>query len=136
MKKKHTYEKKDRTYYLNHRDKILTKSRQWMLNNKDRFLHNQYMIKYGISYIEYCELSEKQNHICAICGLPETRKHSSGKLYALAVDHCHKTGIIRKLLCARCNKTLGLIKDSIAIVDKIKAYLVEHGDKSLKLNLE
>lgn len=48
---------------------------------------------------EYDRLLTKQNGVCAICGRPpKTRK--------LHIDHDHKTGRIRGLLCVRCNRAL------------------------------
>lgn len=47
----------------------------------------------------------EQRNVCAICKLPNV----SDK--AFAVDHCHKTGQVRGLLCSRCNLGLGLFQD-------------------------
>jgi len=44
---------------------------------------------------------EEQSGVCYIC----KRICSSGR--RLAVDHCHKTGVVRGLLCAVCNRSLG-----------------------------
>ena len=52
---------------------------------------------------------ERQNHVCAICGNPETQKHGtngSQKIRSLAIDHDHATGNVRGLLCFRCNTAL------------------------------
>lgn len=49
--------------------------------------------------IERQKLSDNQNGCCAICKKPE----SSFKM-RLSVDHNHKTGQVRGLLCYRCNK--------------------------------
>lgn len=56
----------------------------------------------------YDALSEKQSHLCAICGKPETKKDGqNGKICKLAVDHCPDTGFVRGLLCFVCNTNLG-----------------------------
>jgi hypothetical protein len=53
----------------------------------------------GISEDEYAELLERQGGVCAICGNPpKTRR--------LSVDHNHRTGKVRGLLCFRCNRAL------------------------------
>jgi DNA-directed RNA polymerase subunit M/transcription elongation factor TFIIS len=44
----------------------------------------------------------------------------------LAVDHCHNTGKIRGLLCVKCNKVLGLMKDNINLFNNAINYLEEN----------
>lgn len=56
---------------------------------------------YGITVAQYDSLLEKQGHKCAVC-----RKPSSESKTRLAVDHNHKTGEIRGLLCSHCNHRL------------------------------
>ena len=53
--------------------------------------------------------------------MPAHRKGQS--LDVVAVDHCHKSGQIRGLLCNACNKGLGLFKDSPIILEKAIKYL-------------
>jgi len=61
---------------------------------------------YGITIEQYGEMLEAQGGVCAICREP----CPSGK--NLAVDHCHETGAVRGLLCARCNSGIGQFLDS------------------------
>ena len=64
--------------------------------------------KYGISPDEYEKRLASQGGGCAICGLTaEEESHYT----VLPVDHCHKTGVVRGLLCANCNRALGLLAD-------------------------
>ena len=57
---------------------------------------------------------------CAICGVPDLECDR-----ALAVDHCHVTGIVRGFLCHGCNPMLGLARDSAAILRDAARYLEE-----------
>lgn len=41
----------------------------------------------------------------------------------LVVDHCHKTGRIRGLLCHNCNRALGLLQDDVGVLRKAIGYL-------------
>jgi len=75
--------------------------------------------KYGIDIIEYERLLKEQNYSCAICYAA-----SNGK--RLCVDHDHKTGVIRGLLCDLCNKALGLVKDDLSIVQNLSNYLQKY----------
>ena len=65
---------------------------------------------------------EKQLHACAICKEPESQI-SWGKTKRLAVDHDHKTGKVRGLLCQRCNTTLGRYEDDLYVWENFIAYL-------------
>jgi Recombination endonuclease VII len=59
----------------------------------------------GMSPEEYDEMYERQGGCCALCGEP------SGNGPMLCVDHDHKTGRRRELLCHNCNRGLGLLGD-------------------------
>ena len=73
---------------------------------------------YDITEDEYNYLFERQHGLCAACRSAET----SVKGY-LCVDHDHKTGKVRGLLCRRCNVALGLVHDSITILREMIDYL-------------
>jgi len=74
-------------------------------------------------------LHKKQGGVCAICGLPETSKNKDGKALRLSIDHCHKTGSIRGLLCSKCNRGLGCFNDETAFIEKAKDYLLSNNGK-------
>ena len=71
---------------------------------------------------EYNKLLEQQNSACKICRRSEQNKRNN-KISELAVDHCHKTGEIRGLLCGNCNKAIGLFKDDISLLTRTIKYL-------------
>lgn len=85
--------KKARNYYENCKEGLET-PRKVGRNYRDYHLKKTY----GISLQQYNELLEKQQHSCAVCG-----KHADKEKKSLAVDHNHKTGEIRGLLCSHCN---------------------------------
>jgi len=72
--------------------------------------HYGLMRYYGIDEDEYNRLFEKQGGVCAVCGGEETRIHK-GERTKLQVDHDHKTGEVRALLCFNCNNGLGAFRD-------------------------
>lgn len=87
--------------------------------------------KFGISIAEYERMSAEQHGACAICREPKRRAHRrTGKLKSLAVDHCHKGGQVRGLLCGDCNHLLGLAKDDPEILRRAIAYLERHQEKA------
>jgi biotin operon repressor len=84
------------------------------------------LTKFGITEDEYAAMERTQKEVCAICGQPETRL-KFGKPTKLAVDHNHKTGKVRELLCFRCNVVIGRIEENPDLCDRIKNYLIRHG---------
>lgn len=81
---------------------------------------------FGISLEYYYDLLEKQKEVCALCKRRETKVDGrSGLPFALAVDHCHKTGKVRGLLCMKCNRALGLLEDNIDVLETAITYLKE-----------
>jgi hypothetical protein len=82
--------------------------------------------KYNISIEDYENLLIDQLGVCAICHKREATINTTGNAIRLAVDHCHKTGKIRGLLCSNCNTALGKFKDDISLLAKAIAYLTSH----------
>jgi len=78
--------------------------------------------RFGITPEQYAEMFQSQNGVCAICNQPETATRL-GKVKALAVDHCHKSGAIRGLLCADCNTGIGKLKDDPEVLRSAARYL-------------
>jgi hypothetical protein len=81
--------------------------------------------KYGITLYDYSRMLVDQEGKCAICGTSEGGTRN-GKAKALAIDHCHKTGKVRQLLCEACNTGLGKFKDSPEILISAAEYLRRH----------
>lgn len=77
---------------------------------------------YGITSNDYDAMLLKQNGVCAICHQVDNTKHRywTNRLH---VDHCHQTGIVRGLLCWRCNISLGRIGDDPELALSMAAYL-------------
>lgn len=72
--------------------------------------------KYNITVEEYNSMMHLQENKCAICGDMSEK---------LCVDHDHKTGKVRGLLCSNCNTSLGKFKDSIQILKNAISYLTD-----------
>ena len=78
--------------------------------------------KYGMSEMDYQRLLKIQNFECAICKSitpGQNRDH-------FCVDHDHKTGRVRGLLCDTCNKGLGFFKDDIELCKNSVEYLYKY----------
>lgn len=104
-------------YYENRENRLLRNRESYKKNRKKLILKSKmYGIKarYGISYEQYLGMVKERNGICDICGNSER---------ILSIDHCHKTGKIRGLLCFRCNTALGSLDDNIDILASAISYL-------------
>jgi hypothetical protein len=74
----------------------------------------QVLIKRGISEAEYAAMMARQQQRCAIC------RGACGTGRQLAVDHDHRTGRVRGLLCFRCNTSLARYEE---FTQEFAAYL-------------
>lgn len=82
----------------------------------------EYKRKFGITFSEYEVMLRQQNYVCAICKKEESFE-LRGTKHSLAIDHCHKTGKIRGLLCRNCNQGLGLFHDNVEFLSQAIYYL-------------
>lgn len=107
-----------KAYHKKHKDRHLKLQR---IRNRKH--------KYGISEEEYRKMINDQNNKCAICGVEleinDTNIHTST---TLCIDHCHSTGIVRGLLCTRCNKALGLFDDNVYNLKSAIKYLMQYNE--------
>jgi hypothetical protein len=106
------------SYTRKNGDKKKLQDRERYRNNKDAWRDWSFKKYYGISLIDYNVMLKKQNGTCAICSkkCPSNRR--------LAIDHSHKTGIVRGLLCIHCNQAIGHMKDDPSLLIKAIEYLV------------
>lgn len=136
-----------RLYYEKHRDQTLDHSRRWAVLNRDkvRHYHRKYdqrnsekrreimerwitrhrdsylqgrkirrlKYEYGLSREQYERMITNQDGRCAICK----------RAVRLEIDHDHKSGNVRGLLCRECNLAVGGIELSGASPISIAQYL-------------
>lgn len=112
--------------YKEYQKPYLAEYRSLDKNKKQQFANNLRKYWPGLSTKEamakYLDLLYFQDNKCAICKNLETRTHN-GKVRNLSVDHCHKTGKVRGLLCCRCNITIGRFEDDEDLLEKASEYL-------------
>lgn len=85
--------------------------------------------KFGIDHKRYEEILSGQGGGCAICGSTLSRNGQR-----LAIDHDHETGVIRGVLCDKCNRGIGLLNDSPELLQRAREYLMKaknHGPKTV-----
>src|SRR5258708_6798851 len=91
------------------KDAHALENRTWLRKNKDKLViynRRKNLKQYGLTLESYDVLLKRQKSVCAIC----KKTCATGK--RLAVDHNHTTGVIRGLLCYRCNVHLGWFETS------------------------
>ncbi len=74
--------------------------------------------RYNLTPENWNQMMETQEGRCAIC-----KVHQKNVKKTFCVDHDHKTGQVRSLLCGKCNSALGFFHDDIVIVKAAKQYL-------------
>lgn len=108
------------TWYIEHQGEYKIHYKK----NKKKILKRQRKInlrlKYGLTLKQFADMVKKQNGLCLICKKPQIDKKK------LCVDHDHKTGKIRGLLCDHCNKGLGHVREDIKILEAMVKYLKKH----------
>lgn len=86
------------------------------------YWRNWLKYRYGLSVQDYENLLDSQDCCCAICKKDPTDER-------LHIDHDHKTGRIRGLLCGNCNRGIGYMKDSIQNLKSAAEYLSKDATK-------
>ena len=115
------------------------KGQEWIANNKEKIeeykrLYRQDAIKqerskvyhrarwlkenFNMTVDDYMVMYETQKGQCAICGSDQ-----NGNRKNFCIDHEHETGKVRGLLCHNCNVSVGLMKDSPALLRQAAEYL-------------
>lgn len=113
--------KQAKEYRDTHKEERLKYNQEWVKKNNKQYRTKQLQYKYGITIEDYDALREEQDFCCAICA-----KHELEFKKSLCVDHDHKTGAVRQLLCQNCNTALGLLEEDKGIVYSLLAYIEKH----------
>ncbi len=104
------------------------KRARYAAQDGDRVSHAQVLReKYHLTPAEYERMLVAQGGRCAICRQPETTRGRSGAPRRLAVDHDHRTGAVRNLLCHRCNLVTWAVEENLELLDKVRTHLEAHG---------
>jgi hypothetical protein len=121
-------------YYSSHAKEKYVYGKKWRKENKKAFyamhkkwrdknpdkLRNLRLKKFNLSLEEYNVMLLSQRGVCKICGKTQTKR-------SLAVDHDHKTGKNRGLLCTQCNLGIGYFEDNFLLLEESIKYLRSYG---------
>ena len=101
---------------------------EWLSKGAERKKDCDLRKRYGISLDEYNEMLVLQDGMCAMCGnAPQPHHHRP----TLHVDHDHRSGTVRALLCATCNWVVGFFENGHSELALI--YLARYGLTSERL---
>lgn len=87
----------------------------WRKKNQKNYQISQIKYKFKVTKEEAAALLKAIEGRCSICGNTWSKK--------LCIDHDHRTGRIRGVLCHNCNVVLGFVDDRIDILERMVKYL-------------
>ena len=96
----------NKKYYDKNKEKYKQLSQNYYQNHKQEKSQHWRKYQYGITKEQFIEMLRKQNYKCAICNSNFKNSRDTH------IDHNHKTGKIRGLLCFRCNNILGVFENT------------------------
>jgi hypothetical protein len=102
-----------RAHYLKNREKYLAAAKLQRQTQKEQIAvwsrESMLRTRYGMTIADYDRMLREQGGVCAICGTdrPQGQQRKTHlrrrRIQFFSVDHSHKTGIVRGLLCHSCN---------------------------------
>ena len=126
-----TYAKRSKAWQDKNPERASMLSRAWQARNPEyramyykanrekarKDTRKRKLKSYGLDHQSYSAILKKQEGQCPIClrFLAEQAMPS--------VDHSHATGVVRGILCRKCNAALGLLEDSPANLERALEYL-------------
>lgn len=100
----------NKNYYHANKEKAKQAQYKWREKNKERVKFHKAKSAYGITEEQHKNLAK----VCTICGSRDN----------LRIDHNHKSGRIRGMLCDHCNKGLGFFRDDPTLLLRASDYIL------------
>jgi len=110
--------KKDKERYKKNAERRREYAREYRRKYPERTRATNWKVNYGITPEYFYGMLKEQDNKCAICGRD---MDDYGKIFC--VDHNHKSGKVRGLLCDPCNYGIGFYEKH---KDKYKVYLSKY----------
>jgi hypothetical protein len=114
---------KQREYQKTHRKECTERVRVWRARHHSRLRDSWLRETYDITLHDYNEMLTQQGGLCAICRQEPSGKRARDRV--LQVDHNHKLGRVRGLLCIACNARLAIIEDT-SFIQSAQRYLRDY----------
>lgn len=122
----------DQRYYRKWREKLKTDPKRYSdykqmktnWNRSEKYYDGYFKRKFSISLEEVRSMLATQNGLCANIGCDKVISlNPSGDQGKAVVDHNHKTGKVRALMCVRCNSLLGHVENDFGVVRGLIDYI-------------
>ena len=125
--------RRNRVYKDRNREQVLAECREYA-NRRYRedpsvrermveYNRRRALAAFGLDEDSVARMYEAQNGECAICGVFHPLRGKKG----LHLDHDHSSGVLRGLLCGRCNRGIGFFKDDPERLTSAISYLERNG---------
>jgi hypothetical protein len=109
---------KSAEYRKKNPEKSRAATAKWTKNHPEAIKDHILRKRYNLTLEQWQEMFDAQQGKCLVCGI-----HQDSCSKELAVDHDHKTGKVRGLLCCRCNRAVGLMEDDPGLLRKAADHL-------------
>lgn len=110
-----------RSYRRKNRAKVRAKGQRYYAAHKSEKSVATRAYKYRLTKTQVRDLLTRINcDICKAVFANDRAKH---------IDHNHTTGVVRGVLCVRCNSALGLVHDDVGLLNLLAGYLQRFGSK-------
>jgi hypothetical protein len=120
-KNKEKINKYNREYAVKNKKEMRDWNKEYRMVNKTQIRATKRKKAYGLTQEQFDLMLDLCANKCQICGF---EFDISGERSAFPhIDHSHKTGKVRGLLCQKCNLAIGLLKDSAEIIETAAAYI-------------
>ena len=93
--------------------------RTWVKKNPEKRRAHNRKYNFGLTAEEFAGMLDRQSNACAICRRPFVSTPH--------VDHCHKTNVIRGLLCGTCNRGIGMFEETAKWLTNAAFYVKRNG---------
>jgi len=114
----------NKVWYQKNKERRLKEVAEYVKANPDKvekWLLKFRCKKYGLTVQQYLDLKIKQNNLCAICQQPNKSERCD-----FHIDHDHRTGKVRGLVCNNCNRGLGYFADNPIVLRLAASYLEQN----------
>lgn len=120
---KESVKQKAHAYYHGNKSKVSVSARYYRAKNKQIMVSRKLEYKFGLTLEQAKEKLGNQGGCCDICRKPLDYATGVKGRDGPSIDHNHKTGKIRGIICMCCNTGLGMFTDNTATLREAANYL-------------